>query len=309
MKRVTQQPKERFEAVVREGHRRARQVNILTKDFHEYLYEDPVKGAEDLLFIVPKEMDALEREAWACFGYDLGRRRKRDDFALRGFSAALEFVRIANRYYTLERVMQGWAVLVNSGLSGERLLLGVCESFLEAWRERPGLAAVGIESIEACLPDKFRGLVLSAYLTSYLATHTSLHTNRRLRHGIDERRQDGESRFARLLKELPAEALAAYRDRPRDFGNLMDIRTEVARRLEKRDAPPDLQGLAAFVDREDLLKHAKAARLSPQELEVFRLYIENPTLKYREVADLLGISTSQVGVIKHRIKNKLAAGL
>jgi RNA polymerase sigma factor (sigma-70 family) len=261
-----------------------------------------------LLIIVPNQMDALEREAWASFRYDLGRRRKGDGFALEDFSAALGLFRIATHYYTLERVIQRWAVLVNSGLSGERLLFGVCESFLEGIRERPGIAAMGIEGIEAGLPDNVEGLVLSAYLTSYLATHTSLQTNRRLRHGIDERRQDGESLFARLLKELPAEALAAYRERPRSPGDLMDIRAEAARRLEKRDAPPDLQGLAAFADRQNLLKHAKAARLSPQELEVFRLYIENPTLKYREIADQLGISTSQVGVIKHRIKNKLAVG-
>jgi DNA-binding CsgD family transcriptional regulator len=308
MKRVPQQPEERFEAVLREGHRRARRANDFIKDFREYLYENPTKAADDLLFIVPKEMDALEREAWARFGYDLRRRRKGDDFALEGFSAVQEFIRIATHYYTLERVMRRWAVLVNIGLSGESLLLEVCEQFLEAYRERPGLAAVGIEFIEAGLPDRFKGLALSAYLTSYLATHTSLHANPRLRHSIDELRGEGESRFARLLKELPAEALAAYRERSRDVGNLMDIRTEAARRLEKRDAPADLQGLAAFADRENLLKYAKTLRLSPQELEVFKLCTENPTLKYREIADQLGISTSQVGVIKHRIKNKLAVG-
>jgi len=179
---------------------------------------------------------------------------------------------------------------------------------LEAIRERPGIAAMLIEGIEASLPDRVKGLVLSVYLTSYLATHTSLHTNRRLRHGISERRRDGESLFARLLKELPAEALAAYRELPRSPGDLMDIRTEVARRLEKRDAPPDLCALATFTDREKLLKYAKAIRLSPQELEVFKLCTEKPNLKYREIAEQLGISTSQVGVIKHRIKAKRAAG-
>lgn len=56
------------------------------------------------------------------------------------------------------------------------------------------------------------------------------------------------------------------------------------------------------------MKYAKDAQLSTQELEVFKLYVENPTLKYREIGDQLGISTSQVGVIKHRIKNKLAVG-
>ena len=304
MERVPQQPEERFEAVLREGHRRARRVADGIKDFHEYLYGNPTKTAEHLLFIVPREMDALERKAWACFRYDLGRRRKGDGFAVEDFSAALAFFRIATHYYMLERAIQRWAVLVNSGLSGERLLLAVCESFLEAIRERPGIAAVGIEGIEAVLPDRFKGLVLSAYLTSYLATHTSLHTNRRLRHGIDELRQDGESLFARLLKELPTEALAVYRERDQFQGDMMDIRTEVARRLEKRDAPPDLQGLATFADREKILKYANALRLSPQELEVFKLCTEKPNLKNREIGDQLGISTSQVGVLKHRIKTK-----
>jgi RNA polymerase sigma factor (sigma-70 family) len=87
------------------------------------------------------------------------------------------------------------------------------------------------------------------------------------------------------------------------------LRSEVARQLEKQDKPPRETDLAAFADREKLLKYAQTARLAPQELEVFRLYIEHPTLKYREIADQLGISTNQVGVIKHRIKNKLAASL
>jgi hypothetical protein len=56
----------------------------------------------------------------------------------------------------------------------------------------------------------------------------------RLRAGIDELRTDGESMFSRLLKELPAEVLAAYRDREAGWGNLMDVRTEAVRRLEKQ---------------------------------------------------------------------------
>lgn len=87
----------------------------------------------------------------------------------------------------------------------------------------------------------------------------------------------------------------------------MDVRTEAVRHLEKVEKRPDERELAAFADRENLLKSAKAARLSPQELEVFELYIENPKLTYSDIAGRLGISTSQVGVVKHRIKNKLTA--
>ena len=88
----------------------------------------------------------------------------------------------------------------------------------------------------------------------------------------------------------------------------MDVRTEAARHLEKAEPRPEATELAAFADRETLLKLAKGARLSAQELEVFELCTSNPGLSYREIAGRLGMkSTSQVGVVKHRIKRKLLA--
>jgi DNA-binding CsgD family transcriptional regulator len=309
MRRVPQQPEERFEAVLREQHKRARHFDDELRSLTAYFRENPSMHALALLFLVPRQMDVWQQEALARFGYDLENRKMRTEFAIDTIQEALELFRLMTHYYTYDRAMEHWAALADNGLSGEQQAMKVCAAFIEAYSERPGLAAYGVELVEAGLPDRLKGLLLSTYLTGYLATHTSLHSNYRLRHSIDKLREVGESRFTRLLKELSAEALAAYRDKPRNFGNLMDIRTETARRLEKRDAPPDLQDLANFADRENLLTQAKAARLSPQELEVFKLCTEKPTLKYREIGAQLGISTSQVGVIKHRIKHKLAASL
>jgi RNA polymerase sigma factor (sigma-70 family) len=194
-----------------------------------------------------------------------------------------------------------------TGERGERAARLVCAAFISAWRDIPGMMAAAIEAFQKAVPRLANETGLAEYLTGHLVTHTSVQINRRLRAGIDERREEGESLFARLLKELPAEALAVYVKRPQAWGDLMDLRSEVARQLEKQDTPPKETDLAAFADREKLLKYAQTWQLSPQELEVFRLYIENPTLKYREIADQLGISTSQVGVIKHRINKKRAA--
>ena len=73
----------------------------------------------------------------------------------------------------------------------------------------------------------------------------------------------------------------------------------------------ELQLLAEFVEREALLKQAlelgRQAGLTPREFEVYKLLIENPKIKYREAAHKLGMSTSQEGVLKHRIKHALAA--
>jgi hypothetical protein len=129
--------------------------------------------------------------------------------------------------------MEQWEWFVQIGLSGERLQLGVDKSARDAYRQRPCFPAMGIEALEAAIPGFPQGLALSVYLTSHVATHTSLKYPR-LRAGIDELRTDGESMFSRLLKELPAEVLAAYRDREAGWGNLMDVRTEAVRRLEKQ---------------------------------------------------------------------------
>ena len=67
--------------------------------------------------------------------------------------------------------------------------------------------------------------------------------------------------------------------------------------------------LAEFAEREVFLKQAlewgRQAGLTPREFEVYKLFLENPKIKYREVAHKLGMSTSQVGVLKHRIKRTL----
>ena len=67
--------------------------------------------------------------------------------------------------------------------------------------------------------------------------------------------------------------------------------------------------LAEFVEREVFLKRAlewgRQAGLTPREFEVYKLFLQNPKIKYREVAHKLGMSTSQVGVLKHRIKHTL----
>jgi len=131
-------------------------------------------------------------------------------------------------------------------------------------------------------------------------------TNRRLRAGIDELREEGESRFERLLKELPAEVAAAYDKMSRDWGDLMDLRTEAIRPLEKQGAPTkrtELAELATFVEEEKLMEQARAAGLSPQEQEFFKLFTAcgmTPT----QVAAEKGVTPEHARQVKHRIKKK-----
>ena len=73
--------------------------------------------------------------------------------------------------------------------------------------------------------------------------------------------------------------------------------------------PPELE-YARFAEREvreAALKRGRDARLPLREMEIFRLFVENPAIKNREVADRLGISVGTVKQLKSRIKRTLDA--
>ena len=91
------------------------------------------------------------------------------------------------------------------------------------------------------------------------------------------------------------------------LGDLYEMRTEVARRLGKQDSKPPLEvELAAFADREKLLKQAKDAGLPPREYELYKLrVVENPGMSLREAAQRMGIAEGTAKSLWSRIKRTL----
>jgi O6-methylguanine-DNA--protein-cysteine methyltransferase len=302
---------DQFEARVRDTHKRLRRYEESLKELEAYFHERPQGSADALLLSVPVQLEVWRKYASSRFGVDLEDREQRKKLRWSNLADAWEYTLLAYRYDVTDNAWSLMMLAHTTGERGERLARLICAAYLLAWKRMPGMIAATIEAFQKAVPHLANEAGLAEYLTGYLATHISMETNLRLRAGIDERREEGERRFPRLLRELPAEALAANAERPPAWGDLMDLRTEVARRLEKREAQSDkkeLIELAAFADRETLLKLAKGARLSAQELEVFELCTANPGVSYREIAERLGMkSTSQVGVVKHRIKRKLLA--
>ena len=151
-------------------------------------------------------------------------------------------------------------------------------------------------------------------LAGVFITHISLHQNLRLRAAIDELRSSDESRYERLLKELPAAVLSVWRrlvaawkaeEPPVEQLDFKRIRNDVAKHLEKRNVPPQESDLAAFADREKLMEQARTAGLSPQELEFFELFTRG--LKPKAVAAEKGVTPEHARQVKLRIKNKLLA--
>jgi hypothetical protein len=299
--------------VLREHHKRARQVDVCLKETADYFRENLADSTRYLLSAVPQQMDAWEREAIEKYGYDLERREWVSDAKqfISSARVAKGFVGLLNTYYTYWLVIEQWKFFVQSGMRGEPLQAAVCHSLIEAYRQRPGIAAKGIEALEAGMPGFPPGLALSVYLTTHVATHTSLRINGRLRARMKELRADDESGFSRLLKELPAEVLAAYRERDFGWGNLMDVRTEAARSLEKAGAKtemrPQTQELATFAEREALLKKARLAGLTAREHELFKFFLENRRASNADAARALGVAEGTIRSLKSRIKKAIYA--
>jgi DNA-binding CsgD family transcriptional regulator len=311
---------DRFEARIRDVHKRTRQLDKELRGLVAHFNERPRQSAQALVFAVPAQMAAWRRFGVSRFGIDLGDHEQRKNLNIETLQDALTFILIANKYEAHKAAWE-WMMEALGSLPGtledEELARAVCDAFLEAMKQQMGLLAATIEMFQKALPRLANQSALAEFLTAYFATHTSVWVNKRLRAGLDDRRKEGESRFSRLIKELPAESLVAYDEKPRAWGDLKDLRTVAARQLEKqsertrrrreRQESTEESELATFADRERLLQRAKAVGLSPQELEVFRLFVQNPKIRNKDVAAQLGMSASQVGVVKLRAKRKLAA--
>jgi hypothetical protein len=253
-------------AVLREHHKSARQLDKARKALADYFWGNLPEVTRHLLTAISHQREAWRQETLKEYGYALERSTwtSSPEESIRSVDDARGFIALANHHATYRFIMKQWESFVQDGLSGERLQAAVCQSVIEAYRQHPGIAAKGMEVLEAGMPGFPRGLALSVYLTTHVAMHTSLHKNLRLRAGIDELRTDSESRFSRLLKELPAEILTAYRAREAGWGDLMDVRTEAVRHLEKYETRPQVQELAAFAERErDVAEKSSRGRTHP----------------------------------------------
>jgi hypothetical protein len=160
MDNTPQQPDEgdRFEAVLREYHKRARQVDVNLKDFTNYFQQNLANVTRYLLSAVPQQMEAWRQEALKRYGYDpeRGEVGLSLEEAIESAEDAKGLVILLNNYHTYRRVIELWEWSVQSGLRGERLQMAVCQSVITAYRHRPGLERVmnlGENRIEMRIPQ------------------------------------------------------------------------------------------------------------------------------------------------------------
>ncbi|HEX4149902.1 MAG TPA: sigma-70 family RNA polymerase sigma factor [Pirellulales bacterium] len=143
----------------------------------------------------------------------------------------------------------------------------------------------------------------------------------RLTRNADTARDVVQEAFLRLCRQRPAEVAGhelAWLYRVCRQRALDDCRKERRMSVLSREtaencpspAPPPSAAAETADNSSQLLE--LVARLSPQQQEVVRLKFTEG-LKYREIADVLGLTTSHVGVLIHtalkQLRSQLAADL
>ncbi len=271
----------------------ARHRDLITK-IKRHARENPELLAMRVVEVVPERLKEVRAVGLKEFGVDLA-----DAEAVRQFKASSiaewQIVSWLASYYQIYSVF--WRLVVqyaaDQNLTGVRSAQAVCDAYIEATERHLYTIALDFDELRKELPqEKFPTEELSKVLSAIVATRISLHRNQRLRVAIDELREHSEDksakreRFEQLLNELQGQVLEVWAETEHSLGSLFEIRTESARRLEKRDSqPPAEQELAGFVSREELLKLLKQgqdAGLPPQEFELYKLLLTEPDLKYRE---------------------------
>jgi RNA polymerase sigma factor (sigma-70 family) len=215
-------------------------------------------------------------------------------------------------------VEAAWLAAADS-LGGPDQARRICNAYGDAMREAPAiyLAFAASEQIDRTVRD-YASAMAAAWVRSHLKSYP------RTKAALEG--ADWESEIAsathlawqELGPDSPIKRSTRFRDMlpkqkdgrrqrapgPPDYINV------VGRILEGRKVEPPELAYAKFADREareSALQRGRDAGLPPREMEILKLFVENPTLKNREVADRLGISVGTVKQLKSRIKRTLDA--
>jgi len=160
--------------------------------------------------------------------------------------------------------------------------------------------------------------------TAYFVAQMSLRVNSRLRSAVEELRQEDETQFVSLVKAVAAEVMDAWHvDLEKRDGvwfepeHLLQLRTDIVRRVEAKVADArenEVRALAAFADKEQVLKRGREAGLTPREYELFCLvlgdtgrFLKNGRLNHGEAAREMGLAVGTIKSLWSRIRKTFAA--
>jgi DNA-binding CsgD family transcriptional regulator len=301
-----------FEARVDRVRQMWHGINNALKDFEQRAAKEPMAGAEEALRKVAYESNLYRVTHKRLFRLDLKRRQEwwgRVPLPPDPNRRAL-FIDGVLLYRLFESVWEAYSDgIERPDLRGENLARAMCEIYVEAKLTEPWLLSSVTEIVSKQLPGHRWEEAFAEQLTGYFLTQLSTTPRYRLGRALREAGQPEEV----LRQELPAASLAAWAERGPEEFVLKALRNRIAENMarhvsgtpgESRRAN-DIAALADFAERERVLKQGREAGLAPREYEIFKLFVENPGIKYREIANRLGVSVGTVGKTKSRIARAL----
>ena len=286
------------------------------KPFKELASKRPAEAAEVVCKAIPRLMQRVRTQAHGSHGVEIALEGWKEQFKRKQHShEEAGLLLMAANYYLVYSWCQTKldAYAADRSLSKEERTTKVCEVGIEALR---GTEAVLLHNLQEELARadgeaaSFVKDVLALRLAGELPTRISLYINKPLAKGLDDIREHKKpfkrERLETLRRELYNRAPASFAEHHLSDWQLEATRNAVVKKIEVRATPrPPAKDLAAFVDREEMARLAKAAKLSPQELEFYELFITGT--KPKEVAKQKGVTPDHARQVKHRISNKLRA--
>ena len=273
---------------------------------------------------IPYRMEGLREQTAREWSIDIAVPRELVDLTPRSFEENVSLIMKVNYYRALDGALQKFNLYAaDSSLSKEELAAKVCEVGVEALQTFEAAKLHTLREIRVFASshgsEKAAQIAKDAearQLAAHLATRISVGRNRRLAKVLDDRREHIEpakrERFVALLRELYILAPDVWDEHHRADWRLLTTRSAVVKKIERRlstesMSPAEETELAMFDAQERLLllKKGRDVGLTPREYELYKLFVENPGMPYREAAHRLGIAVGTVGSLKARIKKTL----
>jgi hypothetical protein len=295
------------------------------EDFKKLTKQDPAATAAAVFKLIPQLMERYQTQARESFGVDIANEGWKEQFKQkrRSDAEALHLLEVANRYLVFSWCRTKLdAYAADTSLSNEEWAAKVCEVGVEALR---GMEAASQHSLQELLgrssgeAARFVKDVLGRELAGQLATRISVERYGRLRRALDDIREHNKparrARFEALLRELYTLGPESWANHHVTDWQLEVTRSAAVKAIEQRRRPPtEVEELAAFADREALLKTGRELGLPPREYELFRLvfseperFLRNGKLNHAEAAREMRVATGTVKSLWARIRKTLAA--
>lgn len=203
----------------------------------------------------------------------------------------------------------------------------VCNAYSDAMREMPALYGAFAEAGFQTAVSEHAAAVLAAWARSHLRQSWNPRLRRTLQDEGWERELVNAAHLAlrHLDPDAPMKRSTRFRDAtpwlkqkdgrrpkapgPPDFINMVSAALQGRDVTKKPESPMDVEEieLARFANREEMVRQAGAAGLTPREMDLYEFYLDNPNATHQQAADGIGASVGTVKKLKNRIKNTIGA--